>query len=110
MKVNQHVLHKTVRFPYLLFLLVALVLADGLITQSVVDANLGRELNPLLQNLISNGNLIGFKIVSALVCIFILLDIYRRNSNLAVISTMVFIAAYAGIVYWNIFSFVLACF
>jgi hypothetical protein len=110
MKVNHIRIPKTVRFPYLLFLLVALVIADGLITQSVVDAGLGREVNPFLQNLISNGNLIGFKIVGALVCIFILWDIYRRHSNLAVISTVVLIAAYTGIVYWNTFSFVVAGF
>jgi hypothetical protein len=110
MKVSHIRLPKTVRFPYLLFLLVALVLADGLITQSVVDASLGREVNPFLQNLISNGYLMGFKIAGALVCAFILWDIYRRHSKLAVISTSLLVAAYTGVVYWNIFSFVVACF
>lgn len=110
MKGNNIRLPKTIRFPYLLLLLVALVLADGLFTQSVVDAGLGREVNPFLQNLVSNGNLIGLKISGALVCSFILWDIYRRHSNLAVISTSVLIVSYIGIVYWNIFSFTWAGF
>lgn len=108
MKGSHNRLPKSVRFPYLTVLLVALVIADGLLTQSVVDAGLGREINPFLQSLVSNGNLIGFKIAGAIICSFILLDIYRRHSNLAIISTSALIAAYTGIVYWNTFSFVAA--
>jgi hypothetical protein len=110
MKVSHICLPSTVRFHYLLALLVALIIADGLVTQFVIEAGLGREGNPFLQNLASNGNLIGFKTVGALVSAFILWNIYRRHSNPAVISTLLLVAVYTGIVYWNIFSFVVAGF
>ena len=110
MKVSHIRLPSTVRFQYLLALLVALILADGLVTQFLIEGGLGREGNPFLQNLVGNGNLIGFKTAGALVSAFILWDIYRRHSNLAVSSTLLLVAAYTGIVYWNIFSFVVAGF
>lgn len=99
-----------VRFHYLVALLVALILADGLMTQFLIEGGLGREGNLFLQNVLDNGNLMGFKMVGALVSAFILCDIYRRHPNLAFASTLLFVAAYTGIVYWNIFSFVMAGF
>jgi len=43
-----------VRFPYLLVLLAALVLADRLITVFLVAGGLGREGNPFLRGIVDN--------------------------------------------------------
>lgn len=95
-----------VRFPYLLALLVSLVLADGLITETLVGNGLGRESNLLLRGLLDNGNFMVFKIVGALACAVILWDVHRRHPRLASVSTLLFIALYTGIVYWNISVFI----
>jgi hypothetical protein len=102
-------LPNTVRFQYLLLLLVSLLLADGLVTQLITEAGLGREVNPFLQNLGNGWNFIAFKTAGALISAFILWDIHRRHTKLAIIVTVLFIIAYTGIVYWNIFSFFVAC-
>ena len=95
-----------VKFPYLLALLVALVLADGLMTEFLIAGGLGQEGNLFLHKILDSGNLIGFKIIGALVSAVILWDIHRRHPNLAFASTLLFIAVYTGIVYWNMFVFV----
>ena len=95
-----------VRFPYLLVLLAALVLADGLITEFLVAGGLGREGNPLLRGIVDNGSLMQFKTAGVLVSTLILWDLCKRHPDLAFTSTLLLVGAYTGIVYWNIFSFV----
>lgn len=93
-----------VGFRYLLALLVALVLADGLITNFLTSSGLAREGNPLAGQLLANGWLMGFKAVGALVCALFLEDIHRRRPELAYVVTLVLIAACSAVIYWNIFS------
>ena len=96
------------KFQYLLAVLVGLVLADGYLTQFLVGSGLGREANPFLGNIIDNRNLMTLKIVGALICALILLDIHRRHSRLAFVSTLLCVVAYTGIVCWNIFSLIIS--
>ncbi len=97
-----------VRFRYLVVLLVALVLADGVMTEFLVERGLAREGNPFLHSLLVSGNLMLFKLAGAIVCALILWDVYRRHPNLAFAGTLLLVAGYSAIVYWNIFSFVVA--
>ncbi|MFC2022707.1 DUF5658 family protein [Chloroflexota bacterium] len=97
-----------VRFQYLLLLLIGLILADGLMTELLVVNQLGQEANPIIGAFLDNGYHIAFKIVGALVATLILWDVHRRHPNLAFTSTLIFIAAYMGIVYWNIFGFIIS--
>ena len=96
------------RFPYLLVLLVALVIADGLMTEFLVAYRLGWEANPLLSGFLKSGNLTVFKTVGASVAALILWDVHRRHPSLALASTLVFVVAYMAIIYWNIVSFIIA--
>lgn len=92
----------------LLGLLVVFVIADGLITQLLIRDGLAREGNPFLQPLVGESGFIILKAAGALLCAFILWDIYRRFPRVAVIATWCFVAAYGVIVLWNSSLFILA--
>ena len=94
------------RYP--LGVLVALVVADGLITQFLITRGLGREGNPFLQDFIGEQSFLIIKIVGAILCAFILWDIYKRQPKMALISSLCFIALYVVIVGWNLSIFVAA--
>jgi len=97
----------TRQIKYLLCTLVALVAADGLISQFLVRSGLGREGNPFLRNWVGEGNFLAIKVVGALVCSLILWDIYKRWPKLVLISSSAFVAVYTGIVLWNLFVYVI---
>ncbi len=93
------------RIEYILGLLIALVVSDGLITEFLTGSGLGREGNPFLQPFMVEGGLLLVKMAGALLSALILWDIYRRQPNLALISSLFFVAFYTGIVYWNLAIF-----
>jgi hypothetical protein len=93
------------RLGYLLALLVALVIADGLLTEFLISSRIGREGNIFLAGLVSGGGLIWVKVIGALVSAIILWDVGQRHPRLAFGFTLFFVAAYTGIVVWNISVF-----
>jgi len=86
---------------YLLSILVAFVVLDGILTRYLIDGGLAREGNPLLQRIVGENGFIILKIVGALVCAFILWDIYKRFPRLARVVTWCCVVFYGGIVLWN---------
>ena len=95
------------QMKYLLGLLVVFVVLDGLLTRFLIDGGLGRESNPLLQPLVGENGFIILKAVGALVCAFILWDVYRHFPKVALIATWCFVIAYGIIVLWNSSLFIL---
>ena len=95
------------RMAYLILMLVFLVSVDGLISQFLVKHGLGREGNPFLQTFVNEENFLLIKLAGALLCAFILWDIYKRRPRLALISTLIFVILYTGIVFWNLGIFVI---
>ena len=93
------------RIGYVLSLLVALVAADGLISQFLVRSELGQEANPFLVNLVADGNFLGIKVAGGLLCGLVLWDVYKQRQKLAVVSSLGFVALYTGIVLWNLYMF-----
>jgi len=93
---------------YLLSLLIVFVVLDGFITQLLVEGGIAREGNPLLQPIVGEVGFIILKVVGALICAFILWDIYRHFPRVAVIATWVAVVGYGGIVLWNSSLFLLA--
>ena len=87
---------------YLLLTLIALVAADGLISQLLIRHGLGREGNPFLQTFVTEGNFLPIKLGGALLAALILWDIHRTRPRVAMISTLLFVFVYAGIVLWNL--------
>jgi hypothetical protein len=90
---------------YLLALLAALVVADGLISQFLVTTGLGRESNPFLLPLMSNGSFIIIKVAGGLSSALLLWYIYRRHPKLGIATAVFFVGLYAGILWWNLAVF-----
>jgi len=93
---------------YLLGVLVVFVISDGLLTRFLIDGGLAQEGNPLLQPLVGDVGFIILKAAGALLCAFILWDVYRRYPRVAVIAAWCCVVAYGGIVLWNSSLFMLA--
>jgi hypothetical protein len=96
------------KMKYLLGLLIAFVVADGLITELLVHDGLAREGNPFLEPLVGDVGFMILKVVGSLLCAFILWDVYKHFPRAAVVATWCFVVAYAGIVLWNSSLFLLA--
>lgn len=93
------------RIEYILGLLVALVVSDGLISQFLVESKLGLEGNWFLQPFVGEGNFLFIKLGGALLSSLILWDIHRRRPSLALLSALLFVVLYTGIVYWGLAAF-----
>jgi len=93
---------KILRFRYKLLLLIALVVADGLITEFLINYKISTEANPFLHKILETGNLIPVKVAGAILCALILAHISKSQPKLAAITVWCFIAFYAVVVYWNI--------
>lgn len=92
---------------YLLGVLVAFVVMDGLLTELLLDGGMARESNPFLQPLVGDIGFMILKVVGALLCAFILWDIYKRFPRVAVIATWIAVAGYGIIIVWNSSLFLL---
>ena len=86
---------------YLLGILIIFVVADGLLTNSLIEMAIAHEGNPFLQSIVGEASFIILKVVGALLCAFILWDIYKRLPKVALISTSFFVIFYGVIVLWN---------
>jgi len=93
---------------YLLITLVAFVILDGLLTELLLGDGLARESNPFLQPWVGDVGFMVLKIVGALLCAFILWDIYKRFPRMALITTWIAVVGYGVIVAWNSSLFLLA--
>ena len=89
------------RMKCLLCVLVALVVADGVLTEFLLNRGLAYEGNPFMKPLVGDISFMFVKIGGSLLCAFILWDIYRHWPRLAMIATRVFVVAYGLIVVWN---------
>lgn len=84
-----------------LVVLVGLVVLDGLLTNVLVQQGIAREGNPLLVVLAGKSALVLVKAVGAVLCAFLLWDVYRHWRRLGVASIALFILVYSSIVVWN---------
>ena len=92
----------TIRFRFVLMLLVSLVVADGLITKHLIDSGVASESNPFLKDLFANGSALPFKIAGAVLSALLLAFMSRHHPKLASLTSWCFIAVYTGIVWWNL--------
>ena len=94
----------SVRFRYVLMLLVSLILADGLITEFLINSGLAWESNPVMRGLLPTGYFMLTKTIGAVLATLLLASIYRQQPKMAVVSSWIFVLVYTGIVYWNLGS------
>jgi hypothetical protein len=93
------------RIRYLLAILVALVTIDGITSQFLIKSASVREGNPVLEPVAGGPVFIPLKLFGALLCAFLLWDIYKARPRLALTATYCFVGIYSAIVFWNIASF-----
>ena len=93
---------------YMLYLLLALVVADGILSNFLVLQNMGVELNPFLKDLVGGKYLLPLKACGALLAVVMLWGIYKRTPRAAVTCSLCFVVFYTAILYWNTFAFLTA--
>jgi len=92
-------------FYFLLTSLVALVVADGIITRFLVVHNLGTELNPFLQTWVESDTLLLLKLAGSAIAAFMLWRVSKKYPKLTLIVTISFIVFYMFIIIWNLYVF-----
>jgi hypothetical protein len=85
--------------------LVALIVADGLISQFLIGNALGYEGNPFLASIAADDRFLLLKLAGGALAAIILWDIHKRRPKLALSFTVLFVALYTGIVFWNLTVF-----
>jgi len=92
---------RTTRF--MLYTLFALIVADGLVTQFLVTNGHASELNPFLQAWVRQDLFLAIKISSAFLVTLFLWIKYNARPKLIYRVTVIFLAFYTSIVFWNLF-------
>jgi hypothetical protein len=87
---------------YLLGALIALEIADGFLTNFLIQSDLAKEGNPLLLDLAGGPGFLIIKVVGVIAAAFVLWDIYRRYRRVALVVTACFVVLYGGIACWNL--------
>lgn len=105
---NARVILTAVQMRYMLYLLLALVVADGIFSNFLVLQNMGVELNPFLKDLVGSEYLLPLKACGALLAVVMLWGIYKRTPRAAVTCSLCFVVFYTAILYWNTFAFLTA--
>ena len=98
-----HIENCTVR--YTLYALFGTIVADGIISQFLVTGGYGSEGNPLLMSLVGGEPFLGIKIAGAFLATLLLWIKYNDRPKLVYTVTVVALAFYTIIVYWNLFVF-----
>ena len=101
-----HIENRTVR--YTLYVLFGIIVADGLLTQFLIIGGYGSEGNPLLMSLVGGESFLAIKIAGAFLATLLLWIKYNTKPRLVYTVTVIALACYTIIVYWNLFVFVLA--
>jgi len=86
-------------------MLIALVVADGLISKLLVKHGFAREGNPFLQYWIGEDVFLVIKLLCAVLAGLVLRNMYKRNPKLSFISTVCFVIFYTLIVAWSLYIF-----
>ena len=86
---------------YLLSLLIGFEILDGLLTHHLVGNGIGKEVNPILQDMVLRDNFLSLKICGGILAVFLLWKVYKRWPKMAMACTFFYVACYTGIVAWN---------
>ena len=89
---------------YLLSLLGSLVVADGLISNFIVQSGVGTEGNPFTQDIVGKTSFIFVKLSAATIGALLLWKLFKQHPRLGRVSIVLFAALYTGIVWWNLMT------
>ncbi len=96
------------RAGYLLCLLLGLIVADGLISNFIVQNGLGKEGNPFIRSIVGQTSFISLKLLAALVSALILWKVFSKHPKLGLVSIVFFVLLYTVILWWNLAAFFIA--
>ncbi|MFC1952055.1 DUF5658 family protein [Chloroflexota bacterium] len=89
----------------MLYALFGLITADGLLTNFLVTNGHALEVNPFLKTWVGQNIFLAIKVSGAFLATLLLWIKYNRKPKLIYGITIVFLAFYTGIVFWNLFVF-----
>jgi len=101
------VIVKARQMRYILYVLFALIVADGILTDFLIVQKLGQEWNPFLKNIVGGEQFLSIKVCGAFLAIVIMWEIYKKQPGMAIVSSLCFLVLYTGIIYWGSFVFLL---
>ena len=87
---------------YLLGAIFSLIIADGVVTNFLINYGIGREWNPLLLGFVGGNAFLWIKLFGSLLVMLIVFDIYKRMVELASVLVVCGVSVYTVIVYWNL--------
>jgi len=88
-----------------LYTLFSLIVADGLLTRFLVTNGHALEVNPFLQAWVGQELFLAIKVSGAFLATLFLWIKYNAKPKLIYRITVVFLAFYTSIVFWNLFVF-----
>jgi hypothetical protein len=94
-------------FFYLLISLVALVVADGIITRTLIIQRVATESNPFLTAWVESDWLLVVKLIGALSASFVLWRISKIKLRTAELIAGFFVVFYLGVIIWNLSVFLM---
>jgi hypothetical protein len=105
--VPAHLQLKNHKLRLMLYTLFALIVADGLLTQFLVKGGYGSETNPFLRAWVGQDMFLAFKVCGAFLVILYLWFKHARHPKFVFIFTLVALAFYTAIIFWNLFVFMM---
>jgi len=105
LKVSKRFYVKSHKMRLTLYTLFGLITADGLLTKFLVTNGYALEVNPFLQAWVGKDIFLAIKVSGAFLVTLFLWIKYNRKPKLIYEITVVFLAFYTGIVFWNLFVF-----
>ena len=92
----------------LLGTLIALIVADGVISNFLVLHGIAREGNPFLQSWIIEDVFLAIKLLGAFLASVVLWKLYKRHPRVSLTVTICFVILYTFIVFWSLYIFLVA--
>ncbi|MFC1964282.1 DUF5658 family protein [Chloroflexota bacterium] len=89
----------------LLGTLIALVVADGVVSEFLIREGLASEGNPFLQVWIVDDLFLAIKLLGAFLAAILLWNIHKRKPRVAFATTVFCLVSYTVIVGWSLFIF-----
>ena len=96
------------RMKLLLGSLIALIVADGVISKFLIINRMAHEGNPFLQSWVIRDSFLAIKLLGAFLATLVLWKIYERRARLSLTVTALLVTFYTIVVFWSLYIFLRA--
>jgi hypothetical protein len=80
-----------------------MVVADGIISNYIVNNGFGTEGNPFIDSIVGKAGFISLKVAAAIISAWIMWRVVRRHLRIGLVSIILFVFLYAAILWWNLY-------